>query len=121
MQSDLSMLNSTIRALGARYDELRKMSLKDLPDEDVSEILDQMVLVNHDIIQFENLLNHLAASQITVAAPTDADVAEIKEALDVLSAPIAADQKWSAAYKNVRSILDAANQVEGNIRKRQQA
>jgi hypothetical protein len=119
MPTDLSMLNSTITALGARYEDLHKMSLKDLPDDDVSEVLDQMVLVNHDISQFEDLRNHLDAGQITVEAPTDDDVAAMKKALALLDEPIAADQNWSAAYTTVRSILDAANQIEGNVRKRQ--
>jgi hypothetical protein len=119
MPTDLSMLDSIIKALSARYEDLRKISLKDLPDEDVSEILDQMVLVNHDILQFEDLRNHLAAGQITVAEPTAEDVAAIKKALADLSEPIAADQKWSAAYTAVRSILNAADQIQGNVRKRQ--
>ena len=119
MPSDLSMLNSTIKALSARYEDLRKMSLKDLPDDDVSEILDQMVLINHDILQFENLRNHLEAGQVTVAEPSEEDVTALRSALDVLSEPIAADQKWSAGYKAARSILDAANEIESNLRKRQ--
>jgi|SRR5436190_9124657 len=119
MPSNLSTLNSTIKALSGRYEDLRKMSLKDLPDDDISEILDQMVLLNHDILQFENLRNHLEAAQITVAEPSAEDEAAIKNALAVLSAPIAADQKWSAAYQTTRSILTAANELEGNFRKRQ--
>jgi hypothetical protein len=99
MPTDLSTLNSTIKALSGRYEDLRKMSLKDLPDDDVIEILDQMVLINHDILQFENLRNHLQASQITVAEPSGEDEALIKDALDVLSEPIAANQKWSAAAR----------------------
>ncbi|MDB6027378.1 MAG: hypothetical protein JWM68_3601, partial [Verrucomicrobiales bacterium] len=50
MPTDLSTLNSTIKALSGRYEDLRKMSLKDRPDNDVVEILDQMVLINHDIL-----------------------------------------------------------------------
>lgn len=119
MPTNLSTLNSTIKALTGRHEDLRKMSLKNLPDDDVSEILDQMVLINHDILQFENLRNHLEAGQVTVAEPSEEDAAAIKNALDMLSEPIAADQKWSAAYKAARSVLDAANEIEGNLRKRQ--
>ena len=119
MPTDVNTLNSTIKALSARYEDLRKMSLQGLPDDDVVEILDQMVLINHDILQLEDLRNHLQAAQITVAEPTDEDEASMKQALDALNEPIAADQKWSAAYSTVRSILDAADQIQGNIRKRQ--
>lgn len=119
MPTDLAMLGSTIEALNARYEDLHKMSLKNLPDEDVSEILDQMVLLNHDILQFEDLRNHLEAGQINVAEPSEGDVTDIQNALSVLGKPIAADQEWSAAYTSVRSVLDAADQIEGNVRKRQ--
>ncbi len=117
--SDLSMLNSTIKALNARCNDLRKMSSQDLPDDEISEILDQIKLINADKYQFEELRDHLQASQITVAEPSEDDTAAISAALDVLNEPIAADQKWSAGYTAARAILDAANEIEGNFRKRQ--
>ena len=119
MPSDIATMNNTIKALTARYENLRQMSIQDRPDSEISAILDQMVLLNRDITQFEDLRNHLAASQITVADPTPDDVAAIQDAMGTLSTAIAADQKWSAAYKLTRSILDAADKIEGNIRTRQ--
>lgn len=119
MASDRQILKRSITQLDKRRKELKKRLLATANFNRRFEILDQMDLISIRRAKLETMLNHIEASLVTVARPTDADRQLVEDSLATLSQAVAADMRWSAAVRLVGTIINAARTIRTNLDGRQ--
>lgn len=115
---DLTILKSAIAALDARWNELKELAQQPRPDDEIGDILDQMDFVTAELAQTRALVGHIEAARIVVTPPSKEEEETLRKSLAAMSVHIAKDQKWEAAFKITKNVLDAAIQIKKNIKDR---
>lgn len=112
---DCTALERAIAQLAAVAQELERRAYGASTLEEREEAANRLHTVSPELLALRQRLKDLDAAGVEIQAPSAADQAAMKEAINVLSPHVAADQAWDAFCQTADKILESARKIQTNV------